>query len=276
MNMNSTSGVVTQLARSTYTTRISCTGEAQGSRVVNGCHASPLFPPSVSLAILYDTSCESLWSSCWIRARFIPVTRILCHYPSLRSWTTVRNRLCRDPACRVKPLPPPPPPLLFFLSSRSLLLIAAPGQPRRCLRCDSDNRYWPSQELQRLFWAPLEIGWIYAYRFFASKNCDRCRLCARSNLPSLDYFYSSTILDENREEFILRNMVEFVVGYISEQFTNWLISNSKNWFDIACKIVFNKNRIPVISMYHSFSPCHLVIFLQVRLYIIYSLSRAPF
>lgn len=62
--MNSTSGVVTQLARSTYTTRISCTGEAQGSRVVNGCHASPLFPPSVSLAILYDTSCESLWSSC--------------------------------------------------------------------------------------------------------------------------------------------------------------------------------------------------------------------
>ena len=71
------------------------------------------------------------------------------------------------------------------------------------------------------------------------------------SFKSLDYFYSSTILNENREEFILRNMV---VGYISEQFTNWLISNSKNWFDIACKIVFNKNRIPVISMYHSFSP----------------------
>ena len=45
--------------------------------------------------------------------RFILVTRILCHYPSLRSRTTVRNRLCRSPACRVKSLPPPF--VLFFV-----------------------------------------------------------------------------------------------------------------------------------------------------------------
>lgn len=153
--------------------------------------ATLLFPPSVSFAILYDTSCESLWSSCWIRARFIPVTRILCHYPSLRSWTTVRNRLCRDPACHVKPLPPPPLPPFLFFSPRSLLLIAAPGQPRRCLRCDSDNRYWPSQELQRLFWGPLEIGWIYAYVLLRRIAIDA--LVEISPYFYSYYFYSSTI-----------------------------------------------------------------------------------
>lgn len=206
--------------------------------MVNGCFSS-LFP-SVSFAILYDTSCESLWSSCWIRAQFIPVTRILCHYPSLRSWTTVRNRLCRDPACRVKPLPPPPLLLFlfFFFSPRSLLLIAAPGQPRRCLRCDSDNRYWPSEELQRLFWGPLEIGWIYAYILRELRRIAIDAACALVEISPVDYFYSSLrSIGVGREENLFWEIGGILYRIYFGRVHTWLISNSKNWFDIACSFI---------------------------------------
>lgn len=193
----------------------------------------------------------------------------------------MRNRLCRDPACRVKPLPPPPLPPFLFFSLRSLLLIAAPGQPRRCLRCDSDNRYWLSQELQRLFWGPLEIGWIYAYVLLRRIAIDVACALVEISLKSVDYFYSSTIfyaLCWARRK--LRNLfreiwwksVEFdIFGNNSYLVNFFTIYNYYIW-------IINKNRINQNSMHHSFSPRHLVIFLQVRLhsYIIYSLSQAPF
>lgn len=190
----------------------------------------------------------------------------------------MRNRLCRDPACRVKPLPPPPLPPFLFFSPRSLLLIAAPGQPRRCLRCDSDNRYWPSQELQRLFWGPLEIGWIYAYVLLR-----RIAIDALVEISPVDYFYSSMIFYWHcvgREE----NCGIYFEKYDGNRYDEFDIFGNNsylvNFFTIYNYYIWiiNKNRINQNSMHHSFSPRHLVIFLQVRLhpYIIYSLSQAPF